>query len=514
MKADYFFTNGPIYSGVHPKPFQFLATTGNRVLAIGRGRGKQYIGRNTAVIDLRGKAITPGITDSHLHLLDYAWSLERINLESCSTATEVEQRLQQRAELTSADQWILGRGWNRKQFDGWPHKNILDNIFPDRPVALNSRDGHFLWVNSVAIEKAGLKQADNVTGGFIGKDSSGELDGILGENAVNLVTGFIGKPDVASRKTSLLTAQKRLHETGITGLHSTDGNQAFGDLQDLHSEGKLQLRVFHSIPLSQLEEAVKISMKSGLGDEWFRFGFVKIFSDGTLGSHSASMLEPFNGTGTSGMDTISEEDLTVKIRLALSNGIAVGVHAIGDRANRQTLNAFERNADVLNFPVAKSRIEHVQILHPRDLPRFKQLGVIASMQPHHAISDHELAIAYWGSRSDYSYAWRSLQNAGAMLIFGSDAPIENPDPLEGLAAAVHRANWSNRSQTISALQALAAYTVQPAVASGESSFKGSLESGKAADIILFSEDPIPTGFQNCSVVGTIIDGKFVYKDFE
>jgi predicted amidohydrolase YtcJ len=513
MKADFVFVNGPIYSGVHSKPFRYLAIAGNRVLAIGRGSGKQYIGRNTISIDLKGKGITPGITDSHLHLLDYAWSLGRMNVESCKTSAEVTQKLQERAQQENTSEWILGRGWNREQFGGFPHKKILDEIFPDRPVALNSRDGHFLWTNSLAIRIANLTGAEEVNGGYLGKDSAGKPDGILGENAVELITRHISKPDSNARKNSLLTAQKRLHEKGITGLHSTEGNQAFGDLQDLHSEKRLCLRVFHSIPLSQLEEAVRVSMKSGLGDSWFRFGFVKIFSDGTLGSHSASMLEPFQGTDTIGMDTISEEDLTAKIRLALRNGIAVGVHAIGDRANRQTLNAFENNSELLNVPAAKSRIEHVQLLHPNDISRFKKIGIIASMQPHHAISDCTLAETYWGSRADYAYAWQSLRKAGATMIFGSDAPIENPDPMEGLSAAVHRANWNNRFQTISPIEALSAYTIGPAIASGEGSFKGSLEPGKVADFVLFSEDPIRDAFQNCRIVATVIDGKFVYQNF-
>jgi predicted amidohydrolase YtcJ len=412
------------------------------------------------------------------------------------------------------DEWVRGRGWNREQFGGFPHKTILDEIFPERPVALNSRDGHFLWVNSAALKRAALNKDVKISGGYVGRDATGELDGILGENAVDLIISHVPKPDAESRRRSLLEAQWRLHALGIVGLHSTDGNQAFGDLQDLQAESKLKLRVFHSIPLSQLEEATKVQLKSGLGDSWFRFGFVKIFSDGTLGSHSAAMLEPFHETDTTGLDTIAPEELTEKIQLALSNGIAVAVHAIGDRANRQTLDAFEKNAAFLNVPVARSRIEHAQLLHPEDIPRFAKIGIIASMQPHHAISDYELAKKYWGKRSEYSYAWRSLRDAGATLIFGSDAPIENPDPLEGLSAAVHRSNWEDRRQTITPLQALASYTIQPAAASGESQERGSLEAGKLADFILFSEDPIKAEFQNCKVVGTVIDGKFVYKDFD
>ena len=302
----------------------------------------------------------------------------------------------------------------------------------------------------------------------------------------------ISKPNQDSRKKSILKAQLHLHAFGIVGLHSTDGNEAFGDLQDLHARSKLQLRVFHSIPLSHLEQAVEIRLKSGLGDRWLRFGFVKIFSDGTLGSHSAAMLQPFDGTDTTGLETISEQTLTEKIEMALKNGIAVAVHAIGDRANRQTLNAFERNSSFLNVPFAQSRIEHAQLLHPDDIPRFAGIGIVASMQPHHAISDHDLAQKYWSKRSKYAYAWRSLQKSGARLIFGSDAPIENPDPLEGLRAAVHRWNWEDRQQTISPVEALAAYTIQPAAASGEAGVPWQSGSWKAGRFhpILRGSDPV------------------------
>ena len=287
MKADLLLANGPIYSGVHSKPFGYLAIHGNRILAIGRGSGGGFRGRNTQTIDLRGRAVTPAIIDSHLHLLDYAWSMERLNLEPCRNETEVRATL---AATQPSGEWVLGRGWNREQFEGFPHKKILDAIFPDNPVALNSRDGHFLWANSKAIEKAGVRTDQSVAGGSIGKDPSGELNGIFGENAVGLITAHISKPDSESRKASLLNAQTKLHAFGIAALHSTDGNEPFGDLQKLHEESKLQLRVFHSIPLNQLQNAVSLRLKSGFGDDWLRFGFVKIFSDGTLGSHSASML--------------------------------------------------------------------------------------------------------------------------------------------------------------------------------------------------------------------------------
>jgi predicted amidohydrolase YtcJ len=514
MKADKLLINGKIYTGLSQKAYDYLAVSAHRISGIGRGAGKEHRGRKTEVIDLRGMVVVPGIIDSHLHLLDYSLSLSRVNLESCSSQTDVQRILTERSQRTTGDEWVLGRGWTQAQFGGMPHKKILDEIFHSNPVVLESHDGHVRWLNSRAIEAAKLAEAEAVEGGLIGKDADGSPNGILAENAVALIRNVIPKPDATTRKLALLQAQRKLHEYGIVGLHSLDAEDAFSDLQELHDESKLRLRVFHSIPLRNLEHAIGISLKSGFGDSWLQFGFVKIFSDGTLGAQTASMLEPFEETGGLGIDTINEQQLTEKIGLALENGIAVGVHAIGDRASRQTLNAFEKSFQWMKTPRARSRVEHAQLLHPKELVRFRKLGVLASMQPYHAISDHELAIRYWGNRSTFSYPWRSLLNAGATLIFGSDAPIEEPDPLLGLRAAVHRANWEDKTQTISPYQALLAYTWNAAYASGEEKERGSLEPGKLADFVVFSDDPYQTAFNGIKVKGTAIDGAFVYNEIE
>lgn len=514
MKADKLLVNGKIYTGLGQKPHDYLAINGNRISAIGAGAGKEHAGRKTEIINLRGMVVAPGIIDSHLHFLDYALSLSRVNLEGCISESEVIRKLTERAEATSPEEWILGRGWSQNQFGGMPHKKILDAIFASNPVVLESHDGHVRWLNTKAIEAANLAHIGSIEGGYIGKDSDGTPDGILAENAATILRSVIPRPDSSSRKIALLTAQKKLHEYGIVGLHSLDAEDAFGDLQQLHGESKLRLRIFHSIPLRNLEHAVIVSLKSGFGDPWLQFGFVKIFSDGTLGAQTASMLEPFDQTEEVGMDTISEQEMTEKISVALQNEIAVAVHAIGDRASRQTLNAFEKNSSLLKNPRARSRVEHAQLLHPKEITRFRKLGVLASMQPYHAISDHDLAIRYWGNRSRFSYAWRSLLNAGTTLIFGSDAPVEDPNPLLGLKAAVHRSNWEDKNQTISPYQALLAYTWNPAYASGEEKERGSLEPGKLADFIVFSDDPYRTEFNGIRVLGTAIDGAFVYHDFE
>ena len=346
-----------------------------------------------------------------------------------------------------------------------------------------------------------------VAGGFIGADPDGSADGILGENAIALLRPHLPVTDADSRHRALLRAQNELHRLGIMGIHSMDANNAFGDLQDLNARKSLRLRVFHSIPIRQLEHAVEIGIKTGTGDDWFRFGPVKIFSDGALGSKSALMLQPYlESDNQTGIEIIAEAEFSEKIHLALSNGIAVAVHAIGDRANRQCLNAFAKNAEWLTVPRATSRIEHAQLLHPDDIPRFAKIGVIASMQPYHAISDQPLAVRFWGDRSRYSYAWDSLLQSGATLLFGSDSPVEDPDPLQGLRAAVARWNWNDRSQTISPLETLLAYTRIPAYASGEIQHRGTLEPGKIADLTVFSIDPVASEFADVKVVGTAVQG--------
>ncbi len=514
MKADKVFVNGRIYDGLNPKPKKYLAIKGSKILATGFGDPKPLIGRQTNVIDLHRCAVTPGLIDSHVHFLDYAFSLSRVKLEKCKNEKDVITILKEHSTRAKTGEWILGRGWHVRQFNGFPNKKLLDEIFPNTPVILNSHDEHFRWLNSKALEAAGLTSDIQVDGGFIGKNPDGSLNGLLGENAVSLVRDFIQSPDENQRKENLLRAQRKFHEMGITGFHSTDANRAFADLQDLNSESKLKLRVFHSIPLRQLEDAIKIGLKSGLGDEWFKFGFVKIFTDGSLGSQTASMLEPYDEAGGFGIETIEEKELHEKVALALRNGIAVGLHAIGDRANRQVLNAFERNAHFLNVPKARSRIEHAQLLHPSDIGRFQKTGVIASMQPFHAISDCDIAERFWGQRARYSYAWRSLLDSGAQLIFGSDAPVEDPDPLPALHAAVHRENWNDQSETISPHEALVAYTSVPAYASGEFANRGTLERNKLADLTFFSEDPIATAFSGIQVIATMVNGEFVFGGFK
>jgi predicted amidohydrolase YtcJ len=510
MKADLVLENGKIYIDARKTPSEYIAIARNRVLET--AKDKDHIGRSTEVIDLKGASVTPAIIDSHIHFLDWAFSIDRINLEACLDVHEITKVLEAAKPLP--EEWILGRGWSKRAFSGFPNKRMLDQIFPNNPVVLNSHDEHSLWVNSKTLQIAGIGRETVVEGGYIGRDADGFPDGIIGENAIPSIRSRIPKPTAETRKNAMLRAQERLHKLGIAGIHSVDANEAFGDLQDLAAEGKLRLRVFHSIPLRQLEDVVRLGLRSGLGNDWFQFGQVKIFSDGALGSQSALMLEPYLQTGLTGIETISERELTDKIGLALKNGISLAVHAIGDKANRRVLNAFEQNSHALKIPRAMSRIEHAQLLHSDDISRFAEIGVVASMQPYHAISDHDLAQRFWGKRAEFSYAWRSLLENGAMLIFGSDAPVEEPHTIEDLQAAAHRFNWNDRSQAISPAEALYAYTTAPVIASGNQAARGTLEPGKIADFTIFAGDVLRSQFRDTKILATVIDGQFAYRDFD
>src|SRR5262249_16069605 len=341
MTVNKILVNGSILTTAGQPHADFVAISGNRIVETGTGSAAKLSGGSTEVIDLNGKTVIPGFIDSHLHLFDYAASVERIDLNPCKTQYDVYGILKDGAHEIPAGKWVLGRGWSVEQFNGFPHKKILDELFPDNPVVLNSHDEHMLWVNSQTLKQTGILVPAKLGGAYFGTDPDGSLNGVIGENAIPLIRNHIPKPDFEQRRHLLFQAQKKLHRLGVVGLDSMDANAAFGDLQQLNRKNELRLRVFHSIPIRQLEEAVRIGLRTGLGDSFFRFGLVKIFSDGTLGSRTASMLEPYNEAGGTGIETIAEPDLVEKMRLALQNGIAVAVHAIGDKANRSVLNAFE-----------------------------------------------------------------------------------------------------------------------------------------------------------------------------
>jgi hypothetical protein len=482
--------------------------------------------------DAQGSTIIPGLIDAHLHLQQYALSLTKVDCETASRE-ECLKRVAERAQNTPSGVWILGHGWNQNNWGGgFSSAGELDLITQVHPVYLTAKSLHAAWVNSTALNRAGITdQTVDPPGGKIGRDEGGHPNGILFESAMQLVSNLIPDPKPAQLIEPIQVALRRLSAMGLTGLHDFDRRNCFTALQILHSRGDLKMRVTKSIPLEDLPHAVAIGLRSGFGDAMLRIGGVKAFSDGALGPRTAAMLQPYEGEPENrGILMLDAEELVEIGRQAVENGLSLAVHAIGDRANHQVLNAFSelRASEVAaHMPGWKShlrhRIEHVQIIHPDDARRLAELGVIASMQPIHATSDMEMANRYWGQRSEFAYAWRTQLIHGSRLVFGSDAPVESPNPMWGLHAAITRRRsdgspgrdgWYPR-QRLTPLEAIQAFSTGPAYAAGMENQLGKLSPGYLADLVLLDIDPFtcePDVLLNCKPLATMVAGEWIYQN--
>ena len=440
MPADLVLANGKIYTMDPARPrAHAIAFADGRVVAFDDDALAARDAR-TEVIDLRGRAVIPGLIDHHIHFTAYAASLARVNLDGTRSLEEAVARVATRVANAKSGDWIIGGGWNHLDWitPAFPTKAPLDAIAPGIPIVLDRKDGHSLWANSAALNARGItRNTPDPAGGVIERDAAGEPNGILRENAMKLFEGKRGFDAGKITPDELQSAIHRAHGLGLTGIHNVEGASALCAFQNLRARDQLTLRVTHMIPAENLEHALAVGLRGGFGDEWLRIGGVKIFADGSLGSQTAWMLEPFEGTsGNFGMPTTPPEEIERLARAAARARMMVCTHAIGDRANRAVLNIYEKlRREGLDAPL---RIEHAQHLHSIDIPRFAALNVTASMQPIHATSDYKMADEYLGARARYAYAFKSLLNAGASLVFGSDCPVETLDPWVGIHAAVTR----------------------------------------------------------------------------
>jgi predicted amidohydrolase YtcJ len=478
-------------------------------------------------LDLRGKKVWPGLTDAHIHLEQYALSLGIID---CETATRQEclERVARRAQSVPGGAWVRGHGWNQNVWGGvFGSAEELDRVSGDHPVYLTAKSLHAAWANSRALQIAGVDRfTTDPEGGKIDRDANGAPTGILFESAMGLINRVLPEPSVQEVCRAISDAQAALWKVGITGLHDYDQSRCFSALQILHEENRLQLRVIKGIPLADLPNAVSLGLRSGFGDDFLRIGNLKLFADGALGPHTAAMLEPYeNEPENTGMLFLDSEQVFEYGQEAARSGIGLSIHAIGDRANHEVLNGYAhlRQYETQNhLPHLRHRIEHVQILHPEDLARLAALDVIASVQPIHATSDMYMADSFWGSRSAGAYAYRSLLDQGTHLAFGSDAPVENPNPFSGMHAAVTRTRWSGEpapegwypQQRLTLEQALHAYTTGPAYAAGLETRLGQLAPGSLADLIVLPVDPYqvsPSDLHRIVPEATMVSGQWVWQ---
>jgi predicted amidohydrolase YtcJ len=362
----------------------------------------------------------------------------------------------------------------------------------------------------------------------IQRDSAGEPTGILLENAVDLVSHSIPPLPAKQLANHILDAQQKLWRFGLTSVHDFDGQACLQALQILRQQVLLGLRVVKHVPHENLETALGNGLRTGMGDAWIRTGNVKLFADGALGPRTAAMLEPYASEPQNrGLLLMDRPRLFDTARTAVEGGFALAIHAIGDRANREVLDAYQdlRAYEVeRHLPRLRHRIEHLQLLHPEDLARPGRLGIVASMQPIHATSDMLMADRYWGERVHTAYAWRSQLDSGAVLAFGSDAPVESPNPFLGIHAAVTRRRGDGGpgpngwvpEERVSLADALAAYTRGPAFASGQEDALGRLAPGFLADLIVLDSDPFacpPEAIAALRPVATMVDGVWRYRTF-
>ncbi len=517
--------NGSIHTMDPAKPVaSAVACAGGRIIAVGSyAEARAAAGPGCEGIDLRGRTAIPGLTDAHLHFLWYALGLSRPNLDGARSLAEALARLDDAVAATPPGEWIVGSGWNHEEWKlpVFPSRQDLDGVTRDRPVVLHRKDGHSVWLNSLALERAGVSAGTaDPPGGAIDRDEQGAPTGILRENAMEMALDRVPQPGPEALRCALKAGLARAHAAGLTGIHDMEGPEALALFLEARDRGELTLRVTAQIPAENLDHALALGLRTGLGDDVVRIGHLKLFADGSLGSQTAWMLAPFAGQpGNTGVATTSPEALEQMVERAARGGIASAIHAIGDRANRQVLDILEKVGAGLGQGL-RQRIEHVQLLHPNDLPRLARLGVVASMQPIHATSDRYMAERMWGERCRYGYAWRGLLDSGAVLAFGSDCPVEGIEPLQGIYAAVTRKRaaepgsqpW-HPEQRISVEEAVRAFTWGSAYASGQEGAQGSLAPGKLADLVVLSRDIFtcpPESILKARVDYTVAGGKVVH----
>lgn len=476
--------------------------------------------------DLRGRIVLPGLTDAHLHLQYYSLGLQKINCET-PTLEECLRRVAGHTKTAKTNDWILGHGWNQNDWGAWPNAAALDAVTGDRPAYLTAKSLHAAWANSAALRIAEIdSNTPDPKDGKIQRDESGRPTGVLLESAVKLVSDRLPQPTVEQIADAMEKAQTVLWRMGLTGVHDFDRRESFMALQQLRAQGRLKLRVNKNIPVESLEHAAELGLRSGFGDDWLWIGSVKVFMDGALGPRTAAMFQPYlNEPENRGILNLDAEELFDHGRRAAHTGLGLTVHAIGDRANHEALDAFEhlRNYETeQGLPHLRHRIEHVQVLHPDDAHRLAELNVIASMQPLHATSDMLAADQYWGDRSSLAYAWRAQLRHGARLAFGSDAPVESPNPFWGLHAAVtrRRADGSpgpegwRPEQKLTLAEALDAYTSGAAYAANAETRLGCLAPGFLADLIVLEQDPFacdPNELLTMQASAVMIGGEWVLR---
>jgi predicted amidohydrolase YtcJ len=507
------FRGGRIHVG-SGKSAEALLQRDGRVVAVGTAGDLARDAGTAERVDLRGGLMTPGWFDAHVHFMWWGFQMAEIDLRACRTLDEALAVIGTRSRELDPGQWLTGGRFDKNNWGPWPTAVDLDRVTEGRPALLRSRDGHSRWLNTAALRAARIGRDTPVPeGGAILRDAAGEPTGILQERANELADRAVPAATEADCDAAIQRAQQEAFARGVTGVESLEQASSYAAFGRARERGTLATRVVMGIPHRSLtwsipttatppqirdvgrfdfDTAVERGTRTGDGDEWLQVGHVKFFSDGALGSQTAALEEPYEGTNDRGIVTFDPLELRADVARAAAAGLAVAIHAIGDRAVRVALDAVAPTR--VTSPALRQRLEHVQLVREEDLGRFGALGVIASMQPIHCTSDRDLADRYWGPRrTPRAYPWRTLLERGAVLAFGSDAPVEPIDPLLGIHAALTRRRPSDKEawfpkQRLTLDEAIHGYTAAAAYATGREREWGTLEPGMRCDATVVDRD--------------------------
>jgi predicted amidohydrolase YtcJ len=537
--ADLLITHGRVYTVNAKQPWaEAVAVRGDKIVAVGSAAEiDHYRGAATKEIDAGGKLVLPGFTDCHIHFLSGSLSLQRIYLDDAPDIQEIQRRVKAYAEAHPKQPWVLGRGWQYSSVGptNLPDKKYLDEIIPDRPAYLESYDGHTWWANTKAMQLAGIKKdTPNPPGGEIVRDpKTEEATGVFKEGTADeLMSRAIPVPTHEEKLQAFRAGLKAANRVGLVRVHSAGGDLQDAELiEELHKAGELTVRMYLSYPAVPPEiTAAQFSEIEGARrkyhDEWIAAAAVKFFMDGVVESHTAAMLTPYSDDPKLSGNTFWDPTIYKQMVAELDKrGIQIFTHAIGDRSVRLTLDAYENAAKVNGTNDRRHRIEHIETITAEDIPRFGKLGVIASFQPLHAYPNDD-TLNVWAhnvgpERVQRAWTWRSVENSGGSLAFGSDWPVVTLNPWPGVQNALTRQTTEGNppggfvpKERISLEDAIRGYTLGAAFAGHREKTEGSLEPGKVADLIVLARDLFriePTEIEKTEVLLTMVGGKVVYQ---
>jgi len=530
--ADTIIVNAVVHTMDPAQPAaEAVAIYGNRIVAVGSTKDiRNVAGPNTRIINAKGRLLLPGFNDAHTHFLSGGFQLSSVDLRDANSPEEFAARIKAFAEKLPKGRWVTGGDWDHERWPDakLPTKELIDRVTQDTPVFVNRLDGHMALANSLALKLAGVtRQTVDPPGGVIVRDKSGEPTGVLKDAAQNFVWKVVSPATFEEKLNAARAATNYAAQLGVTSIQDMSAGDDVGIYQTLLDRGELKTRIYAVSPLPAWERVARMGVRAHFGSEMLRVGGLKGFADGSLGSTTALFYEPYRDdpatSGIAGDEMYPEGVMLKRVSEADRAGLQIMIHAIGDRANDEILSIYEQVERENGKRDRRFRIEHAQHLRAQDIPRFARDGVIASMQPYHAIDDGRWAEKRIGKeRIKTTYAFRSLLDSGATLAFGTDWTVAPLNPLLSIYAAVTRRTLDGKNpkgwvpeQKISVEEAVRAYTLGSAYAEFQENVKGSITVGKLADLVLLSRDIFkidPIEIEDVKVVMTMVDGRVVFEE--